>query len=364
VRRPVLHAIAQRFRGSECGAAQRFEVADRAERQRGFLDRDHTIAKRQPSVPLPVDHRVVGDGAGIDARQAVRAGQPGRDLVDELDARREASHALVVGGLPEPSPVAGRQRDRHRDGALGKLHAIDPDPALGGKPCDRSFDEAPDCRIVGSRGSGNALPSACLQHEEILDALCCAHGLARGIERHRCEVVETATLAHQLFAAARRCALVVPVVSGLEQRPAVAIEGGAVQSMARQDAIKGTHERSVVRQQRQQQQRGRRRIVAEMVEPACDDRLGVVAIDQRRAERSVRMHPSHRRGQHGMPEAGVARGKKAHQPAVLRPHQQCAAVPTEHRRCGGREIRPVEHVGFESAGFERAPLIGDRLQRA
>jgi len=71
-----------------------------------------------------------------------------------------------------------------------------------------------------------------------------------------------------------------------------------------------------------------RGIAAKMIEPGGDNRLGMAAIDQRRAERRIRMGPADRYRRRAMTPALDARGEQAEEPAGFRPDSMApASVP-------------------------------------
>ena len=119
-------------------------------------------------------------------------------------------------------------------------------------------------------------------------------------------------------------------------------------------------DRAVLGEKRQQHQPRQSGIVGEMREPGADDRLGRIALDQRRAERTVRMRPADEDRQLE-PIAALrdARRKKAEQLSRprSRPDQDRADAVAEHGRGGERESGLVKDVGLERARGEVAPVV-------
>ncbi len=102
-----------------------------------------------------------------------------------------------------------------------------------------------------------------------------------------------------------------------------------------------------------------------MREHSGDDRLRRLALDERHAERRVRVRPAdqHRQLETIAPRLDPRR-KQAEQPARARsrPHQQRADVGPEHRRRGEREVGLVEHVRLERLRGKLAPRRRDRFE--
>ena len=147
-----------------------------------------------------------------------------------------------------------------------------------------------------------------------------------------------------------------PLAARRQQRALMAAEGFAAAAVASEHRIERLRESALLGQERQQELARHRRVLAEMIEPGGDDGLGLGAVDQRHAERRVRMHPA---GHH---QAARMAGKQADQPAGHRSHQHGAGVGAEHRSRREREGRLVEHVGLDRGGGQRPPFVGDRSQ--
>ncbi len=101
-------------------------------------------------------------------------------------------------------------------------------------------------------------------------------------------------------------------------------------------------------------------VARQMVEPGGDHGLGLVAIDQRRAERRVRVGPA---GEHRQRHAVATldpRREQAEQLARMRPDQHGADIVRRTPARRQREGRLVEHVRLERARGERAPLVAPK----
>ena len=106
-------------------------------------------------------------------------------------------------------------------------------------------------------------------------------------------------------------------------------------AMAREHARQDRGERPFGRDERQHHELGQLGVGLDAIEE-CDDRgFGLVAVDQRHAERRVRMGPAGERRDHAV-AALDARREQADQPLRhrLRPHQHGADIRAEHRAAG------------------------------
>ncbi len=143
----------------------------------------------------------------------------------------------------------------------------------------------------------------------------------------------------------------------------MAVEGGSAAALARQYHFERVGKGPVLGDERQQQLRRHGRVAPEIIEPGGDHRLRLVAIDQRRAERRIRVRPADQHRSEAAAPAADARGEQARELATGGPHQYGTHVRAEHWRRGERKGRFVEHVGLERARGECAPFRGDGFER-
>ena len=77
-------------------------------------ERHRHIADAHAIRPEAVDHRMMGDGAGVGQRDLVAACQSARQPMHEIDARRKSTKALVESDLPEIGALAALKENSHR----------------------------------------------------------------------------------------------------------------------------------------------------------------------------------------------------------------------------------------------------------
>ena len=308
-------------------------------------------------------------GCSAVAQESTRAiagssSKPLRQLNHELHAGREPRDILAVGDLPAPGGVAARERDAGRDGAAVEHEPVDAGTSVGGERRDCRLHETADRRVVGCGGSGEALPAARLDDQEVLERV---GDIGRGVRRHeshRPHVLEPSALAAQFLAPAGGYGaldIVLPVRCRARAGRAGGAEHGVTSGCCAPRRVSSADANGPAAGTSGISRTGGIGVVAgQMIEPCCDDSRPRHR-DRPEGCRAARigMRPSDEPRKRSAFDPG---GKQPHQPSGRRPDQRRAGAGAENGRRGEHEFGRVEHVRLERARGEALPIVDDGFE--